>query len=1790
MVVGVGILSLTVAGCGGGASASKDAAPDLAVVLDSGDLGPVVTVSAPSIDFGTVVQGTSSSAPSVLTVTNRGAATSLVPAVTGPFAIASSTCTTLAAGGTCTIGLKFNPDVLGQAYGILTVAPGISVTLVGTCVAPAAYSMNDKVDLGSIVVGATVSGTITVSALTVVDGLSCTTSGAEITADANSPCPTVLAAGATCTFGFNFKATTTGQKTDSVVCNATGVTRSTVITAMAVTSAKLAFQTPTTVAVGTSVNTTGSPIVFSLVNSGGSGSGALTLTPGGDTDQFLIDNQCIVPLGPSAFCKITVAFRPTSSGQKTLTLTVVDANAPTNPAVATVNGAASRPGSVTIVGDGDFGSVSVGASSSPAKTFTIENPGLTDTGVLTVEVSDTQFVKTADGCSNLSLAAGKSCTISLVFRPVFAGTVGANLGAFATGAAIATQPLTGVGVGAAALVLAPATLDFGGIVVNTISAPNTFTIINQGQSETGALEVVKTEGSSGVGGASQFSSSTTCQGSLPPNGTCAVVVTFAPLLVGSASAAITVRTVDRTLSSGPGTLLGLGVATADLTLSCGNGFADTLVGVTSPTVTCTLTNSATTASGAIAATASGDFAIVTDNCKSANLQNNSSCTLALAFTPTAKGLRTGVVTVTSVNAGSTNQELKGTGLGIVEIVEATTVVSNHPVALAQPFDFGQVTVGTTSPTSLTLAVYVRAPIGTLTVRSDFGSPAEFALGSIGGLGVDCNSAFATTAPTPNLTDPVCYMVVNFVPQARAAQTGSITVSGANGKSDSASIQGMGTGPITISPSPATFSTVAQGKSSDIVFLTIRNNGTVDIRGLTLTLAGSDQFLVVSDELTGSELTALTGKKTIGVRFIPTAAGAANANLTVSGTLANSSNVETQAVSLVGNGTAGVAMTVTIGNNGVFADTPVGATSAPLTVTVRNAAGSPATGAVTFSLAGTEFTTTPPSGIPQGTCTQAASNPVVGGAGCTELVWFKPSLRAALNSRTSILTVTANPGGSVRVPVSGTALSQLTITPNGSAAAPIEIGPALVNVVPAPSASFTLTNNAETEIPAGGLTIAVASSTNRPSLPSLFVLDSTSANTCTGILGKSGGTCTFTVSTIAADIAKLGAYFGQVQVTVKANPLQKAMVDLKTTVVAPAALTFTPSTDFSATRDIGTVALNASSAPIQYTVVNTGGANSSAISVSLYATGSAGSTSALAKPGQFAVDASACTSLGDTGLAPGHTCDVLVTANPTSAAPSDANQAIAADLSVKAGTGTHGLPGNELRRTLRAEATSAQASPYLVDDSTGFAPADLGVSAGSTAVTKTVALYNPGPADYVLPPSLPSALVVAGASTGATIHDDMALVEGGTCAANGHLVGGAKCTLVVRWSFTGAVSPGWRTSTLTLNGTPPASMVLFARVAEPAVLVTSRPAFDSAASAIASPALDFGQALLSGQSQQETVVITNMGELSTTGNVAVTVGTSLPNTGLIYTSGCTDAPLAALGSPLGNSCTLTVFVVPQIAGAANGTVALAAPGVVSSGTGFIGLSWFGVAEAQLGSTTAKADFGAQAVLSSTSSAKTTQTITITNGQFSRKTGPLALSILDRTGAIVPDFGIAQDTSLSTCLAKGTLDVSPDGTGGDSCTVQIQFTPTTLTPSAKEGILTVTATPGGTASIELVGTAVAALSVTGPAEVATALDGSKSLTVASTSSSSPSGTRVTVTFTNESHAPQTGLLSATLSGADASQFRVTDDGCTGTQVPGGGSCTVALSFVPKTVGAKTATIAVGGSPGDSAALVLIGTATP
>ena len=1742
---------LTVVGCGGSESnPNKDGS------AGSGEVGggtPTlsVNVSPASADFGTVVKGASSSIPTVITVTNRGPAASLSPSVSGPFAVVSTTCGTLAAAGTCTISLSFTPIAVGPASGVLTVATGISVTLTGTGAAPGAFTVTDKVDLGQVLVGATAPGAVTVSAITAVSGLTCTTSGPDIVADPAKVCPATLAAGASCTVGFNFKSASVGSKSNAVVCSATGATLSSTIVAEVVSPASLAFQAPATVSAGTPVGTSSSVIGFNLINAGGASSGLLTVTPTGDTTQFVIDNQCIVPLLAKAFCKINVVFKPTTVGAKVLTLTVTEAGAPLTSVVATVNGSATAPGSLTLTGTGDFGSVAVGQTSTPALVFTVTNPGLSDTGPVTIGVTDAQFVVSADGCSGLALAAGKSCTVSLVFKPSAAGTPGANLSASAPGTAAATLPLKGVATGAAALSLAPSTLDFGGIIVNATSATKTFTVTNSGQNATGALEVVKADSTSSVGGGSQFSYTTTCSAALAPTASCAVVVTFAPLQVGSASATITVRSVDRSVASQAGTLLGLGLATADLTLDCGTsagdfGAAGTVVGVTSAPITCTITNNATTSSGAITSVVTGDFVLATDNCKTANLQNNNSCTLTVTFKPTVKGARTGTLTVTSANSGTANQPLAGVGLGIIEIQEFLTA---RTLVAAGNYDFGQVTVGVPSTQNLTLAVFVRASVGNLVVTQNLGTPAEFVVDArANGIGTPLTwpgasgpillcPALTTAVPTFSDTIPYCAVVVRAQPTSKVVKTGSVVATGASGATDTGAFTATGAGPLTINPSPLTFSGVAVGATS-VLTLTVKNSGASNVTAATLALSGTDaaQFVVVADTVSGATINAGASVE-LQVRFIPASVGAKAATITVSGTYG--SGTETATVNLAGTGGTPAQLTAALG--GAFADTAINATSSAVTVTVSNAAGSVPTNNITYSATG-EFTITPASPATQGTCGASNSTPIAAGGSCTIKVWFKPVHGLGLGARTGTLTVAASNAGTVTLNLTGNATPQITLAP----ATTQDFGKVVLSDATSLTSTITVTNNADAQATVLPTLIANVNGL-LPSDPNQFRIVS---HTCTTALNGSGGTCTVILQMVPT---LPGVFNATLRVATTASPSESATVDVTGNGQNPAALSFTSATAID--NSFGQIRLGSNSAPVTYTVTNTGDVASGHLTFGLY---DHGTTTLHAKTADFVMTGTTCSP--DTGVAAGASCNIVVTFNPTACSGSSCTTttSVDVDLVVKAtpGSPTAGIiiPTLSFPRLTGAATSSATTAAFLAESTTGLSPYTVPALGTATTKTITMALTNGSTAGLdasALPVftnlgaqgSVPSLCPTAGQTT-----CEFAL---GTTTCTNSQAANSVCTFTVVWTPVMATT-GKREISVTLAS---ATATLIAVV-------------PTAASLTVTPVggLDFGNVSQGTDSATLVLTVKNAGESATTANLVAAKGGTHAAEVTVLPGGCQGAPLAA-----GASCTLSIKARPAAPGA---VVAAGATVTVSAGaatTGAINMLWTGKAVAQITPSLSQLDFSTVAV----GVVSASQTVAIVNQANGKLTGPLSISV-DNTDFVVSAGSAGAADCGNPTFANGLDDVT------GPCNIFVTFSPKALTPASKSGTITINSTSTAQAQVVVIGSASSALTVA-----------PTSWAFASTSISATVGNQPTkdLVFTNAAGAPTTGQLIAALTGAE---FRIITDGCTGNTLPGVGtaaarSCTVTVRFNPATAGAKTGSLVVSATPGNSATTALTGTAT-
>lgn len=176
------------------------------------------------------------------------------------------------------------------------------------------------------------------------------------------------------------------------------------------------------------------------------------------------------------------------------------------------------------------------------------------------------------------------------------------------------------------------------------------------------------------------------------------------------------------------------------------------------------------------------------------------------------------------------------------------------------------------------------------------------------------------------------------------------------------------------------------------------------------------------------------------------------------------------------------------------------------------------------------------------------------------------------------------------------------------------------------------------------------------------------------------------------------------------------------------------------------------------------------------------------------------------------------------------------------------------------------------------------------------------------------------------------------------------------------------------------------------------------------------------------------------------------------------------------------------------------------------------------------------------------------------GPITLSI-----APEGEFIVASSTCASTLAA------------GAACTVRVGFEPSDI--GSATSTLTIDAAPGGPTTVELAGTGVSCddIIVLSPAPVSfpDTVVGATSAPVLCT-------------------AMNLGALSyeqvtTTLGGVDDADFAIGSNGCAGTTLAPGASCTFEVSFAPTGAGARTATVAVTSpSPCANEALsVLLGT---
>ena len=438
--------------------------------------------------------------------------------------------------------------------------------------------------------------TITPTTLTFASQAIATTSGAEsltirntggvtLTLDAptvnssdfvlSNQCSANLGAGTSCTISIVFAPTATGQRNGTVTVPAnvqggiltadvqgTGTQGSTIV----LTPLRMDFGS-------VRIGQTSSVQYVTIANTGLKPTGLKPLSISG---PFSISaNTCSSSLPVSTSCTVGVVFSPISSGAASGSLAATD-DAGVQTALLSGNGQ-TGPTDTLSATTMTFAPQVIGTTSA-AQQVTVTNSG--DSALTNIKVQVTGDFSVTNLCGT-SLPGHSICALQVVYSPK---ALGAERGQMTIqdglGAQVVTLSGTGVppasGSGAAAT-LSPLTIDFGTQGVNSISSPQTLTLINTGTNALSGISVAASQ---------QFAiANNACKVTIAPGASCTVGVTFAPQATGTQEGTVQVT------ANGVSTPFNVQVTGngADFQLSVQGASSNTVTGGTSATYQLLLT-------------------------------------------------------------------------------------------------------------------------------------------------------------------------------------------------------------------------------------------------------------------------------------------------------------------------------------------------------------------------------------------------------------------------------------------------------------------------------------------------------------------------------------------------------------------------------------------------------------------------------------------------------------------------------------------------------------------------------------------------------------------------------------------------------------------------------------------------------------------------------------------------------------------------------------------------------------------------------------------------------------------------------------------------------------------------------------------------------------------------------------------------------------------------------------------------------------------------------------------------
>ncbi len=393
------------------------------------------SVTLPPTDYGMT------SAPTVVTISNTGADAGGVTfnnSNPAEFIVSGNTCpATIAQSTSCTFNVAFRPNYTGPRSGNLVLAriggPGLTIPFNGTgtgTVPPGNLTLPASSTFADLAVGSTSApNNITVTNTGVAPvNVSSVASSNPAEFPVTSTCAQVAGSG-TCTIAVTFKPAVAGARTGTITVTSDGVGSPQTIAVsgngIAVsTPGQLSFNAAVTFAPQT-LGSTSVPINVTVTNTGGTAVSVSSIASSAPAEFGVTASGCTT-VNAGATCALSLTFTPAAAGARNAVITLASngTGSPQTIAVSGTGSSVATPGQLSLPGSISFGTQTIGTSSG-ASNISVTNIGGTAVNVSGVSNNNGPEFPLTTNCA--TVAAGSSCTISVSFAPLTAGTRSATI-------------------------------------------------------------------------------------------------------------------------------------------------------------------------------------------------------------------------------------------------------------------------------------------------------------------------------------------------------------------------------------------------------------------------------------------------------------------------------------------------------------------------------------------------------------------------------------------------------------------------------------------------------------------------------------------------------------------------------------------------------------------------------------------------------------------------------------------------------------------------------------------------------------------------------------------------------------------------------------------------------------------------------------------------------------------------------------------------------------------------------------------------------------------------------------------------------------------------------------------------------------------------------------------------------------------------------------------------------------------------------------------------------------------